>query len=472
MGRNNDSPARAPSNTNITRLPAVRLNMSSIDGLRCLGTLSVILYHVCYVHGDFFYLSSSPYWQSFRSLPFIGPAFFNVSFHMTLFWAISGFLCEHQLNRMRDQAQQQGSALGWRDYACFVLNRFLRLYTLYFAHLLIKLAASDKCTKTEFFKSAFFIMDFAEGVPHCAGEGWSAMVDVHGYLVILACFIAVQSNSIRKYIMSALYGFSMLQVWQLSRQAPTQDLDGSVLSQLNRGGWLGLEYIGNLEKESMSHVMEVDAWSLHPTFNFEDPQVVAVQNWRTHLFQSTYFTSVFKHGSAMFLGSLLCMQLRDRKNVPSRCMSMLKLLLIPIMLESTDYHFAYSGLASYLVLEAALTTQTQLLANRFWAALAPYTYGVYMYHCTFIAIFAAPVFARNILHIQGGGNVDEPAIRFTLAFVMTKTLQVAVCAWILAFVLNRTLEWPLNYVRQTYVKGLLRKGKKVQMESSGGEKAK
>jgi hypothetical protein len=70
-------------------------NLAALNGLRCLGSLSVVLFHTLYVFGGLF--SPSGCLQHCRNIPFLSKTVFNISFQMTLLWILSGFLCQYQL---------------------------------------------------------------------------------------------------------------------------------------------------------------------------------------------------------------------------------------------------------------------------------------------------------------------------------------------------------------------------------------
>jgi peptidoglycan/LPS O-acetylase OafA/YrhL len=58
------------------------MNFAALDGVRCLSCLAVILFHVHFVDGGFFFPSTQSCMQEIRHIPVAGRLFFDVSFHM------------------------------------------------------------------------------------------------------------------------------------------------------------------------------------------------------------------------------------------------------------------------------------------------------------------------------------------------------------------------------------------------------
>ena len=80
------SPQRHPSLLH-THFP---LNLTHLDGVWCLACFAVVFYHVHFVHGALFFLSTERCFRDLRHWPILGNLFFEVSWHMTTFWMISG----------------------------------------------------------------------------------------------------------------------------------------------------------------------------------------------------------------------------------------------------------------------------------------------------------------------------------------------------------------------------------------------
>lgn len=459
---------------------AMMMNLATLDGLRCLATFAVILYHTFWSFGVLFIPSTYSCMQSFRNIPLLGPTLFNVSFQMTLFWVISGFLCELQLNRMRHGSQnddttktrakssfrQDPCQLGWLDYGRFLLNRFLRLYPLFFLSLVIMATAPNSlCTSQELKRNALFILQPNNPGEHvCVGAGWSVIVDVHGYLAISACFAVVPNKRYRRLLMISMYALSMLLVWRLSRQAPTNGFDPIFVQKFNKGHWLGLEYNIGVERNILVN-QGLDPRQLYD-FEFDRPDLVALRNYRFYHVRETYFTTITRHGSAVFLGSLLYLNLETKKSQREKrhgrlgaqysyvdtCIWMGKVFSIAFVLHATDYFYAYSGLASYLMVDAALTIPPQLawiLANRFWSTLAPFTYGVYLVHSLLVITMAIPYHFENARRMRE--NDGDPVNEFGVSFVFTKTIQILIVSLLLSWILRYTIEWPFSYIRQKFV---------------------
>ena len=134
------SPQRHPSLLD-THFP---LNLTHLDGVRCLACFAVVFYHVHFVHGAFFFLSTESCFRDLRHWPILGNLFFEVSWHMTTFWMISGFLCERQLHRRGccNIHDRQGTIAE----SCWLVvshmtNRLLRLYPVYILYAVLNYLA-------------------------------------------------------------------------------------------------------------------------------------------------------------------------------------------------------------------------------------------------------------------------------------------------------------------------------------------
>lgn len=90
--------------------------------MRCLACFAVLLYHEHFFHGSTFSLSNEPSYAAMRQTPVLGNFFLEISWHMTLLWLISGFLCERQLHQMlirvqvRRRQQQQHNHRQQKQY--------------------------------------------------------------------------------------------------------------------------------------------------------------------------------------------------------------------------------------------------------------------------------------------------------------------------------------------------------------------
>src|SRR3954447_279690 len=104
-------------------MPITRLH--NLDGLRFFSALIVVLGHV----------------ESFKSLHFHMPSYYNVSFFLnggtiavTFFFALSGFLITYLLITEKNVRQKKGGNISIRQ---FYKNRILRIWPLYYTVILL-----------------------------------------------------------------------------------------------------------------------------------------------------------------------------------------------------------------------------------------------------------------------------------------------------------------------------------------------
>jgi peptidoglycan/LPS O-acetylase OafA/YrhL len=449
------------------------MNFAALDGVRCLGCLAVILFHVHFMEGGFFFPSTHSCMQEIRHIPVAGRLLFDVSFHMyvrmtlmrlgleifshfqsfdtirTIFWLISGFLCEHQLSKLKESDRN-----GVAQYGRFLLNRLLRLYPLYallaiivyFDSISNHLLPDDaKCNLPVLVGSLFFFS------PHhaskCALIGWSVSVDVHGYMAIVLLSALVPSTRLRKYVCQAIYALSFL-----SSAWGWLSLDPKLQLHLEQNGVSGLENIEGYERPRID-LGRVQPIRFYPDIDFDNP-------WISTHFQAfmrdLYTTSIHKHGSAMLLGSLLYMNLKDRQGKPQN--SLLKVNVAFLILVFTKMRFSFTGISMYLLMDVILTLKADKsrfsaivlsgLSNRLWSTIAPYTYGIYLTHFSVIMTRTRWLFPKRASLIKAGG---DPCDDYNLPFILTETVKVFVIALLISIALHYTIERPFTSARKHWL---------------------
>lgn len=438
-----------------------QLNLPALNGVRCLACLSIIALHVNYVFGSMFLLSTDERLVKLREVPIIGPGILNLSLHMTIFWIISGFLCEYQLQKLQASSGQ----LRWKDYCVFLLNRLLRLYPLYLLVSLLIFASASRtrenfpsvpvCTTQAFVESLLFVLH-PDPAPTCVGIGWSVMVDVHGYLAIVTLFAQLSSRN-KRILLPLWYVCSILYMIYSEMQVPGIDKWNNIPTR----GWFGLENMYDYELLLVEGESNLNVRSLfYPDKDFFTAALVEKRRVREALGLSTYFTSILKHGSAMMLGSWLCLNLLQQESQGGkRKHNLVKIVVMVAVLHATEYDYKYTGIVAYLLLDIVLTLDPKqspvanviikFLSSPFWKKMAPYTYGIYMSHLFVLAIQSVPVYLERADRFQAQGvDVQELANEYTLIYILKRVISAWLWSWLVAFVLHYTIEWPFNYLRK------------------------
>ena len=475
------------------------LNLTCLDGFRCLACMAVVFYHVHFVHGVLFFLSTESCLRYLRHLPILGNLFFEVSWHMTAFWLISGFLCERQLHRrMARRSSQQtqhnhghphrinpvGTKESFLLIASHMVNRLMRLYPVYFLmNMLTYLSHKDRpelrgpdmvryrCDLSGLMAASTFTMDFSKVGLLCVGQGWTLQNDIHGHLALAFLFVLTHQRTYnatlgvmkqKRYLLYkqlflwTCYAGSLYQMLS-TRPYANQRLDGQALERYNQSARLGIDHFGD---------RDMIAFGLH-TFGLDNiirqgerhlPIVQEIRDFRLYSIFATYFTGIGKHGSALLLGSLLYTKLYERQGKPSR--TVWKLVAAALVLVSTQGHYIYSGLPVYWILDVLLTFRQsaswvsalvhQFLSNRVFQAIVPYTFGIYMYHLAFLFIRMNTTAPLRIAAVQAGQDACHALWTYGLTFVFQCAMETFFVAFIIAFVSRWTYEYPFHWVRKRY----------------------
>ena len=436
------------------------LNMSVLDGVRCLTCLSVMLLHVHYVFGGIFFPSTHWRMLEIHKVPVVGSLIFSVSSQLTTFWIMSGFLCEHQLTQRQSRL---GKNLGVLDYASFFLNRLLRLYPLYLVIVLLTfhsaqtqddVSPDDKCVIESLIPALFFAKSVSECVK-CASVGWSIVADVHGYVAAMILFALLpgdRNRTLKKWLLGLAYIASLVRMtaYMLSQDSTARQI-------LEERGPFGLDILADREIHSFDGAVNVGLKSLHKDLDWQDPLVVAIREFHQNMLRNVYLTSIDKHASAFLLGILLCMNLHERQGRPSRVMY--KLFGAAGILYVTSARYAFTGISVYLLLDVLLTLPSEVsrwnamiltfFSNRIWKALAPYTYGMYLFHIIFLFVRATSTFREWAAMIADGG---DPGHEYGWKFIFVEWTIDVLLALITAVILHCTIEWPFTYIRKRWLK--------------------
>jgi len=487
----NDAPLRArlspKQHASLTLDIDFSLNLFCLDGFRCLVCFAVVLFHVHFVHGSFFYLSTEPCFAAIRQLPF-GNLLFDYSFQMSAFWIISGFLCERQLHRTVVHWQNQGVPKGSLYLLVqHMVSRLLRLYPVYFLMILAVFLdhaqrqelfqgpewAPFRCDAKNLWHAATFTIIMPEKGLFCAGTGWTLQIDMHGHLIIALLFALTHSltycetgpvNGQRKYLLIkqlfwlACYAMSIYQMLA-AHPFPEQGLQGATLKGYLQSARMGLDLMSDRLMAGFGlHEFGFNETVLQGKQNLSIVQ--QIQNFRDNSFMPAYFSGLGKHGGAIFLGSLLYMRLYERQGQP--CNTMWKLGTAASLLYATDGSFVFSGVAMYLMLDVLLTFQpttnlfssivNKFLASQVFRTIAPYTFGIYMFHFPYLFVQMKEMTPLRVAAIKAGQDACNAVWTYDWKFLLIRAIEAFTVALVLAYLSRYTIEYPFTWIRERYVK--------------------
>ena len=437
------------------------INLACVDGVRCLCCLWII-----FMHSHAF--SSVFPWQSpgmihIREFPILG--FFATStLAVDVFWLLSGFLCEYQLYEKVDKTKS-----FW--YIWFFINRLLRLYPLYLVNILLVYTSpmDVQCTTiTRLVKAITFVEFVATDGPikdnfpvnKCSAAGWSLNTDVHGYLFIILLFIIFRNynDKYKKYVLWMFYIISCILTMKIIAE---KDIKWPVMA-------FGLEATDSLqldeyfEKYPEKREEFPDPRTFYPDIDLMTDVLIEYRErtnqWMYHL----YFTSILKHGAAMFLGSILAINQRNNdKKQPYY--NMIKIIIgciafyitmdlrMDLQNRSIFWTFVYDKLfiiAVYFVLDAILSIDSinNIFDNKWIKRFSKYTYGIYLFHLIPVMIIVMTSYPSDVEN----GGIGENNYGFIYLFKLTA--MSLICSLIIAVILYWLLEYPMMLFRYKYIR--------------------
>ena len=426
-----------------------------------------------------------------REVPLLG--FFTLSYHaVDVFWILSGFLCEYQLNVKVDKTKSL-----WPLW--FILNRLLRLYPLYLLNLIIVLSTplSLKCKTPRDIFSAFFLLEtlFTDETVKdvvagkCAWIGWTVNVDFQGYIFLILLSIIITNIKYKKYFLRICYLLSCLYTLNMC-------------FTLNLRWPVQFNCIENNDPQSLKEL-----FTKHPEYksvipnpfefypDYDDvmlPQWVDYRERMNIWYYEYYFSSITRHGAAMFLGSLLAINLLQNyeKNQVNNYLLWYK-NVGKILFSSIPFYFATQGtqyptdhsplwtvlynqlflFATFLLIDGLLSIVYHfkksnlsyvvniILGNKIWKYLSKYTYGIFLHHIFPMAIFVTSKYPSNV---EGGGIGAD---NYGYCYIFKIASIGFVSSLFSSFVFHWILEYPALLFRRKYVQPRYL-AKKIQKQKS------
>ena len=223
-----------------------------------------------------------------QRIPFAGPLLFRPSAHMTVFWMLSGFFCQHSLERLK--LLYGNNSLSPTDHVRVFVRRLLRIYPL-FAPLCWYMyvsghqrgdSLSDEAKCHTLWRTLTFSIAPHQTV-NCTGVAWSMATDVQGYFVlmllsILMSFTATTTNIpvLRKRMYWSLYAISVYSLLQTTRRLH-HDHSSEAIEHVQRFGSFGLENLRDFERQYFDP-MQFHPVDLYAELDIHSPGIVARQS--------------------------------------------------------------------------------------------------------------------------------------------------------------------------------------------------
>ena len=422
-----------------------------------------------------------------REFPVFG--FFALStLAVDVFWMLSGFLCQYQLHyKVNNNPNNTKMSYIW-----FFINRLLRIYPLFLLQVLMVVTSpmNVKCkTKEQIIKTLFLVEiimppeiiqhEYEAVPPPCSGAGWSINTDIHGYIFIILIFGILfknKSNSFKRYILWSLYLISCVLTMKIITD---YDIKWPVwIYGIEQNDPDLYEEYFKTNPEAREQWEDKIAWKYYPDYDLKTPELMAYRERSTKWLYHLYFTSIFKHGAAMFLGCVLAINVIQRNEVKNKNKSMfndlVKIIIGCVMFYMTMdlradlnqrpsfWTFAYDKLfiiAVYFVLDAILSICSDdnqgnvlktifdlLLANKVWKKMSTYTYGIYLFHIIPVLILAMDPYPADVKN--GGIGEDNYGYLF-LGKLAGISLGISL---IIAFILYWIIEYPMMKFRYKYIR--------------------
>ena len=446
-------------------------NVSVIHGIRFLSCLWIIFMHSYAISGVFPY--DHPTMKYIREMPVLG--FFAWSFHaVDVFWILSGFLCEYQIEFKIDKNKSL-----WPLW--FIINRLLRLYPLYLLHMTIVLLSpmSIKCKTIKDIFKAFLLLEtwFTDTTIEkdvmpgkCSWGGWSVQTDFHGYIFIVLLSIIIKNIKYKKYFLWIFYLFTILNTLNIAFQ---HDLKWPIIC-------FGIEHNDpKVLNDLFNQYPEYKSIIPNPLQFYPNNDVMTNKwiNYRERMniwFTEIYFTSITRNGGAILLGSLLAINLIQNykknnfhKSVPLNIMKILFSFIIFHFAAQSRYNYDASPLWTiiyrqlfligfYLFLNGILNVYQCkksvlsyyikiILGNKIWKSLQKCSYAIYLYHLLPMTVIVNSKYPSNVE--AGGIGVDN----YGFLYLFKVTSIAAMITGFISLIIHFVFEYPVLLFRNQYI---------------------
>eukprot|EP01084_Bolivina_argentea_P279549 477932_1 len=459
-----------------------KINLSLLDGIRCLACIWTLILHTYLFTGGSAFPAESECLSYIRDTPILGFVV-HATMSVDIFWIISGFLCQYQLEKYFTYTNINNDRHIYKKYICFFVNRLLRLYPLYLLSIYMTYLDPSviecTCLKDVILSKSIFFMDYSEGTiyygggPICVGAAWTINVDVHGYL-FLSIIHFIYHYILNKKNKNAL----IILMWIFFTLATLNSVYASWNNELRAPA--GSVVYGGLEIRDPKLVTPF--YKFYPEIDVSDPLWIdnrsLIQKWA----QNVYFTSINKHGSMMFLGSILALKnmnttSRDREKNSNK-LFFFKLLITFIGFFITTYYNVYNkafkdyisesiwigimdkifALSVYLCLDVMLAMDTEnnmwnkfvfkCLANKIWKFLYKFTCAIYLSHVGVIYVLAFVV--NPLVSDVENGGIGCNNYGFSQIFMLS--IQVFIATIPVAIIMHYIFEWPIETLRYKYIR--------------------
>jgi peptidoglycan/LPS O-acetylase OafA/YrhL len=507
---------------------------SVMHGLQCVSALGLVFFHVHLLEGSHFFLSTDSCMLDKQHnhnllLPMlphmIGNLLFNISFQMTAFWLASGFFCEQQLSQQRllhvlkvKKAEEEEAVVGAKDEGADTHDVRLGIYDnarVFFHYLLRRyplvailtvlmflgkrqrrsddfLPDELECSVPRLFKSLLLLVPVHEA-EQCMGPGWAVVTEMHGCLALVLLSALVSNRHVRKRILVLAYIASVGLCWYTyqslhsAHPAAIQRLTSTTVAEL------GYDHFAHYERQGQDFKAQFNLTTrLYSHVNFDEAGRWAVQTYRLAARRALYQTSIHKHGSSMLLGSLLCMNVKDRRRRQqqqqhtnhSAIVAFCKLVLALALLVVTKFLYFMTGTSLYLLADLLVSMRSprrpfldQKKQQRHSASfssssfsipwtdnplvwffnpisswitfLTPYTFGIYMVNLVVIMKRKEVIFQQRFHLLEQHQETSDLLCRdYDLSFLVRETIRAFISSLLVSMTLHHTLEWPFRRLLQ------------------------
>ena len=450
-----------------------KLDLSCLHGIRCLCCLWIIGLHV-YAFGAANVPLQDPMNVYIRNIPILG-FFLNSSLAVDTFWLLSGFLCEYQLQLKVDITKPY-------YYIYFMLNRFLRIapshYLMVTFGLMFPTSPCDglgqRVAAYSFFEIPFFIDKELHGAA-CSGVGWTLNTDVHAYVVMVILFVVLGKLAVneRMYVYYLLFGVSTLvSVFY----AITMDIHWpTMIFGLEIGDPNVTEAIiqNALEKDPNFDTSQIpNPFVYYPDFDPNKPEYVQFRRRQFDYLENIYFTSIERHGTALFLGAVMAINLiYFMNNKPSTIWIYSKLMvgfilfyIVHELRKDTEYRPPYwtalydkiFALSAFFIIESMVyigntpsllgSVINKVFGNKIFKMFSKFTYAIYLVHI--IPVFVIMGQTKFPLRKDDDGNV---ICDLSLMYVFEAIIYVLGISLFVGVILYYIIEYPCNKLRYKYI---------------------
>ena len=392
---------------------------------------------------------------------------------VSIFWFMSGFLCQYQLDNTIDYKKTK----YW--YFWYFLNRILRLYPIFTVLILLSyFAPSDtknNCSNfTDILISLLALDVFRGNGASCSNVGWTISVDIHGYILLIALQIVCTCTCTCTEYKFKLFKFNKGHIFQLLILFSVifnificmyYKIDKPIQK-------IGLDRYPIEDNPFPSDLLHYKYYIDNYNIDFSRTNTSIVEGYTYTMTRDKYFyyTSILRNGASIIFGSLLQFNINTNINTETRivlsCQSGwfyiifgLTLFIFRLIVYYNMTGIIWNALlhrmidvSTYCIFYVLLNKNESKMIDKIqlwlkcdvFKLLSKYTFGIYLFHA--VVLYGIITIEKPIHGQLGDDNKD-----YNFLFLFEMFIRTFVVSVIVAIVLYYVVEYPFAKIRYNFV---------------------